>query len=209
MVGRGLLVLLALAYPVAIYAGLSVWNTRMVAGTLGVAVLTLGLIRLRRADSATRWAVLAPPAAIALLVVAALWSDDRRFILAMPVLVNIALLVAFATTLRGPVSMIQRYAMLVRPELTDAEIAHCRQATVAWCVFFVGNGAIAALLALWAPLSWWTLYTGAISYGLMGVLFAAELVVRRVRFGQYGPGPLDRLLCAVLPPPTSPDPHEP
>jgi len=37
-------------------------------------------------------------------------------------------------------------------------------------------------LNIWAPLSWWTLYTGLIAYGLMGLLFAGEWLVRqRVR----------------------------
>ncbi|RMU57582.1 hypothetical protein ALP29_200795 [Pseudomonas syringae pv. avii] len=34
------------------------------------------------------------------------------------------------------------------------------------------------MLTLWAPLSWWALYTGLISYGLMGLLFAAEWIAR-------------------------------
>ena len=41
---------------------------------------------------------------------------------------------------------------------------------------------VAAGLALWAPLAWWTLYNGLIAYLLMGLLFAAEWLVRqRVR----------------------------
>jgi len=34
-------------------------------------------------------------------------------------------------------------------------------------------------LTLWAPLAWWTLYTGLISYALMGLLFAAEWLIRQ------------------------------
>ena len=51
-----------------------------------------------------------------------------------------------------------------------------------WSVFFLCNGLLAAALTLWAPLSWWTLYNGLIAYGLMGLLFAVEWLVRqRVR----------------------------
>ncbi len=39
--------------------------------------------------------------------------------------------------------------------------------------------AVAAALALWAPLAWWTLYTGLIAYLLMGLLFAGEWLVRQ------------------------------
>ena len=44
------------------------------------------------------------------------------------------------------------------------------------------NGLLVVALNLWAPLSWWALYTGLISYLLMGLLFAGEWLVRqRVR----------------------------
>jgi uncharacterized membrane protein len=43
----------------------------------------------------------------------------------------------------------------------------------------MANGLMAAALTLWAPLTWWALYTGLISYGLMGLLFAGEWLVRR------------------------------
>jgi len=47
-----------------------------------------------------------------------------------------------------------------------------------WCGFFVLNGAIALGTALWASEAVWSLYTGVISYVLMGLLFAGEYLVR-------------------------------
>ena len=68
------------------------------------------------------------------------------------------------------------------PVLPDIAIDYTRQVTKVWCLFFLFNGVVAAGLTLWAPLSWWTLYTGVIAYCLMGVLFAGEWLVRqRVR----------------------------
>jgi uncharacterized membrane protein len=71
--------------------------------------------------------------------------------------------------------------------------------TVLWCAFFTLNGAATGLLAALAPRSWWALYTGAIAYVLMGALFAGEYLVRKARFGRFGPGLLDRLLARLLP----------
>ena len=45
------------------------------------------------------------------------------------------------------------------------------------------NGGLAAILAVAAPLEVWTAYTGLVAYGLMGVLFAVEWTLRRLRFG--------------------------
>jgi uncharacterized membrane protein len=54
--------------------------------------------------------------------------------------------------------------------------------TQAWCVFFIVNGGIAAALAAFAPLAWWAVFTGGLSYGLVGLMFAVEYAVRAVRF---------------------------
>jgi uncharacterized membrane protein len=52
--------------------------------------------------------------------------------------------------------------------------------TLAWCGFFLVNGTIAAWTALAAPLAWWTLYNGLLSYLLIAALFGAEWVARGV-----------------------------
>jgi hypothetical protein len=64
-----------------------------------------------------------------------------------------------------------------------------------WCTFFTFNGLVAAALALWATLYWWTLYNGLIAYILMGMLFAAEYIPRKLRFGKLGDHFLDRTLA--------------
>jgi uncharacterized membrane protein len=71
------------------------------------------------------------------------------------------------------------------PELTEAKRAHCRQVTIAWCVFFAFNGALAAVLAFAAPLSWWAAYSGGIAYVLMGMMFAGEYGLRKLRFQDH------------------------
>ena len=53
-----------------------------------------------------------------------------------------------------------------------------RNVTWAWCGFFILNGAIASWTALYASLATWTLYNGAISYGLIAVMFTGEWLVR-------------------------------
>ena len=72
-----------------------------------------------------------------------------------------------------------------------------------------GAGAVAMIYAffthtevvkkLWAPLEWWTVYNGLVAYVLMGLLFVAEYVPRKLRFGRWGDGPVDRLLLRLWP----------
>ena len=68
------------------------------------------------------------------------------------------------------------------PALPPFVVVYTRRVTQAWCLFFLCNGGIALATALWAPEAIWSLYTGIISYVLMGLLFAGEYLVRiRVR----------------------------
>jgi uncharacterized membrane protein len=107
---------------------------------------------------------------------------DGRFLLWVPVLISGLLLASFGASLRaGSIPWVERIARLQDPELPPAGIRHCRQVTLAWCMFFAANGAVAAGLAVWGPFAWWAAYTGGIAYGLMGLMFAGEFLIRRVR----------------------------
>ena len=94
-------------------------------------------------------------------------------------LVSTFMLCLFGLSLKFGPPMIERLARLREPVLPDIAIVYTRQVTKVWCLFFMLNGLIAAALTLWAPLSWWTLYNGLIAYGLMGLLFAIEWLIRQ------------------------------
>lgn len=175
---------LTLGYPVAIWLGLTHLGTRGV-GLLALALLVPMLaIRLRRADRATFWAIVRLPLIVLGMVTLGIVTNDPTFLLAMPVLISAALLVAFGGSLRrGAVPMIERFARVVEPQLSAGKVAHCRQFTWIWCGFFVLNGAVAGVLALSASHFVWAAYTGGVAYALMGVLFASEWFTRRLRFG--------------------------
>lgn len=99
-----------------------------------------------------------------------------------PVLISGFMLTLFGLSLMRGMPLIERLARLTEPDLPTVAVRYTRQVTRVWCLFFLFNGLVAAALTLWAPLSWWTLYTGLIAYGLMGLLFAGEWIVRqRVR----------------------------
>ena len=135
---------------------------------------------------------------VAAIVAVAALLDERQLFLLLPVLINLMLLGQFAASLRAEVSMIERFARLADPELPEGGVAYCRKVTVVWCGFFLVNGAIAGILALTAPIAWWALYTGAIAYGLIGLLFAGEFVVRRAIFRRFGDTLPDRVLAALI-----------
>jgi len=67
-------------------------------------------------------------------------------------------------------------------------VAYTRRVTQVWCGFFVLNGSVALVTALWASDATWALYNGLISYCLMGCLFAGEWLVRRKVKAGHGHG---------------------
>ncbi len=192
-------VVLAVVYPLAIWWSLTHLSPRVVGlVALAIVVPTLAL-RFRKAERANLVAVLRVPLVVLAVLLLGVITDDARFVLFMPVLINGALLLTFAASLRT-VPMIERFARMQDPSLTQDKQRHCRQVTQAWIVFFALNAATAAALALFAPLAWWAAYNGAIAYALMGTMFAGEYVLRKARFREYGRGPQDWLLSKLFPP---------
>ena len=159
-------------YPFAIWWGYGQVEPRFLAGLL----LLAGLTRLRamRASAAGRWWL----AGTLLLLLIAVWGNDFLPLKLYPVLVNAAMLSIFAYSLFVPPSIVERWARMREPDLPAQSIGYTRRVTQIWCIFFVVNGALALVTALWASAATWSLYNGVIAYLLMGLLFAGEYGIR-------------------------------
>ena len=121
-----------------------------------------------------RWSV----AGAIVLAAAAVWANMLLPLKLYPVLVSCVMLAVFAYSLRFPPTAIERLALLRQSNLHPLVVVYTRRVSQIWCVFFVMNGVIALVTALWASEAVWSLYTGIISYILMGVLFGGELLYR-------------------------------
>jgi len=165
-------VALTLLYPLAIWLGHGALEPRWLAGLLLLTVATR--LPALRIGNAARWTVAAALALVALAVAANAALPLKLY----PVLVNGALLAAFGASLVSGPSMVERLARLREPDLPPQAVGYTRRVTQAWCVFFVVNGAIALATALFAPEAVWSLYTGVVSYVLMGLMFGGEYLLR-------------------------------
>lgn len=193
-------VLVGISYPVLVYLALTSMEPRQ------VGLVVLGLLALRLAFAArmklasytrTFWLPVVVVAGVALAT--ARWNDPLGLLLA-PTLVNVGLLAVFGLSLWREPPMVERFARLQVDHLSPGEIAYCRTVTGVWCAFFLANGGIALLLALGGNLTLWTLYTGLVSYVLIGVLFALEITYRQWRFRRYEGGVTDPLFRRLFPP---------
>jgi uncharacterized membrane protein len=173
MVLNVLALMITLLYPLAIWLGHGQIEPRWLAGLLLLAVaLRLPALKLSRV---ARWSMVGA----LLLVLITLWSNMLLPLKLYPVLVNGALLAVFGYSLLVPPSFVERMARLREPDFPPAAVAYTRRVTQVWCGFFVLNGALALATAVWASEALWSLYTGVIAYGLMGLLFGGEWLVRR------------------------------
>lgn len=97
-----------------------------------------------------------------------------------PVAVSLLMLAVFGASLFAKQTLIERLARLQHPDLPPEGVRHTRRVTQVWCGFFVFNAAAAAVLAWRGQHDWWAVYTGLVSYGLMGLLFAGEWLYRKL-----------------------------
>ena len=162
-------------YPFAVYFGLPYLSPVLLVA-LAVGVGAFHLLR-RQGGVMPRWGFLLIPCALLALLAA----RPVLAVQAYPTLVSICLAATFGWSLVHPPTAIERIARLSTPDLSAEAIGYTRSVTQVWMIFFLANASIACACALWATMAIWTLWTGFVSYLLIGFLFAGEVVVRRWR----------------------------
>ena len=113
-----------------------------------------------------------------LLGLASLVSQSPSFVYFYPVIVNATLLSVFAVSLLSSQTIVEKIARIKDKNFSDKEIPYVRKVTLAWAIFFILNGTIALVTVFIPDKSYWSIYNGAISYALMGVMFLGELLIR-------------------------------
>jgi len=119
---------------------------------------------------------------VILVLAIGLWSGGKQVnvMYLPPVLINATLLMVFARTLLpGETPLVSRVASLWRGALDDAVARYTRRVTIAWVVFFAVMVAESIVLALFAPVYIWSLFTNFLNY--LSVLFFF-IVEYRLRF---------------------------
>jgi len=170
---KAVVVILSIAYPFIVYWGLQHYQAARLLPLLLILLALRWAVGGRTSERVVLAAIL-----LGVIVVAFAW-DDQLGLKFYPVMVNLGLLVLFAGSLWSPPSFVERLARMRHPDLPPAGVAYTSKVTWMWSIFFLLNGSIAAITALWASTAVWTLYNGFIAYLLIGILFGAEWIVRR------------------------------
>lgn len=124
--------------------------------------------------------------------------DNRVWLMVLPAATQASFGVAFLRSLTTT-PLIENFARMVKPELTEPELAHCRAWTRIWGIYLIAVAVFGLVLAACASLAVWTIYVGVLTYVLVGLLFAVEYVTRKYKFREYDRNPLDWLLSRLFP----------
>ena len=166
-------------WPLIIFAAVmaDVWRyvLPVLAGVMGLKLITT--LKARAAGPLVRVGLVLATLALGLCLLSLAFSAIG-FMFYYPVAVNLIMLAVFLSSLRGEQSIVERLARLQDPELSPRGVRYTRNVTTAWCVFFVLTGAIAAITALIGDLKLWTWWNGLLSYGVMGLMFGGEYLLR-------------------------------
>lgn len=133
------------------------------------------------------------------LLVGALVTGDRRWLLFVPAAIQVFLAASFAASLRD-VPVIERAARFLQPRAPDFIRPYCGKVTLLWAALFGVNALLMGALVFEGASDSWRAFTGWGAYALMGVVTAAEYFVRKTWFRYYGAHPIDRLWARLLPP---------
>lgn len=165
--------ILSIAYPFLIYWGLQHYPAGKL---LPLLFLLLGLRWVVGGQSFERAIVIA---IIGVLIVIVLVWGQQLGLKFYPVMVNLGFLGLFAGSLIYPPPIVERMARIREPDLSPRGVAYTYKVTWVWIIFFIVNGGIASLTAIWGSDEIWVLYNGFIAYLLIGILAGSEWLLRR------------------------------
>jgi uncharacterized membrane protein len=169
---KAALLLLALAYPFAVFFAL---GRGFSPKALSILLILAALLQFNAQKvKALRNAFVG----CAALLVAGLWYfGSEVFLQLYPVLVSLSVLAVFAFSIKCPPTVPEMFARLRHRDLPPQAVAYCRKVALLWCCFLAVNAAV-ALCTVFLSREAWTLYNGLISYLLMGLLMAGEYCYR-------------------------------
>ena len=143
---------------------------------LGLFLISIRLVITRRFLGHTN--LVRAFALMALLLIIITLLSDSLAVKAYPIIVSLIVACAFGFSLLYPPTIIESMARITHPHLSAHGVSYTRKVTIYWLVILLGNAVISAATAQWGTLAQWTLWNGLFSYLIMGILFAAEYVVR-------------------------------
>lgn len=187
--------LLIIAYPITVHVSI-LYDVPVVGALLFGTLLLFSLAQAleRRSRQGLIWVLSLLGISAALMV----WAGSHSAIFLAPVMINASLFLLFARSLGpGATPLITKFADAVRDEMPPNVLRYTRRVTQAWALFSLSLTLQSVLLAVYAPLEIWSLFTNFINYGLVGLFFVVEFGIRRWVLGDDEPKGFFRYLRSL------------
>lgn len=172
LVRAGFVLVLSL-YPLLVWFGIQ----RLPVSFFAIVLLALLLLRFGLVRPDERRFMLPLLTGLALFAAAAAVTGSQRLLLAYPVLVNLALCALFGLSLARGEPLLLRVARARGMETPPEALPYLRRLTAVWAVFFALNAAV-AFATIHLSIAVWAVYNGLVSYIIVGLLIAGEMVFR-------------------------------
>ena len=193
----------SLLYPFLIFFGLQIFSPRIISIFIAVIIL-IRLIFIK--DNNIKWKLIFPLLIIISIAIITLFVNKPKILLFIPLVINYGFFLTFISSIYSSPSMVEIFARMQLKtlkstnELSPAEIIYCKKVTWLWSIFFFFNGLIIIYISLFSTIKLWSLYTGLISYLIMGSIFAVEIPYRYWRFRRYDGFLVDFIFIKIFPP---------
>jgi uncharacterized membrane protein len=97
--------------------------------------------------------------------------------------INTVLFISFLWSLYHPPTVIEGFARMADPNLSDEGVVYCQNVTKVWLWFFFLDTLLVLYVSFVGSMFHWMIVTGVVNYTLVGALFGGEWLYRRWRFG--------------------------
>jgi len=189
-IGKVLLVLACIAYPLVLHAFIQKGETNNLLLLLLILPLLLvaGWIALRALGKA--WWPLVAAVFLALVYFVASGQHERIGLVAVNAVShaapNLFLLWFFGRTLlHGKEPLIAQISRRVNGELKPEMAVYTRRVTLAWSIYFGAQVTVSLLLYLFASLATWSLFINVLGLPLLALMFAGEYSWRIMRYPHH------------------------
>lgn len=170
----GLIAAVTLAYPFAVYYGLSNYGPSVFAVFLFLLLLLRVLVK-GSFHEPSQWLQLIVVGCYCGLVI---FANSEKLLLFYPVLMSLGFSALFAFSLTSKTSLIERFAKMSGQDYPQTALGYMRKLTIIWAVLLFCNALVSAYTACCVSLKYWTLYNGLLAYFLLGGLAVGELIFR-------------------------------
>lgn len=166
---------LVLAYPILSYFGIR----NLTAAQFAWAIMAAFIVRfaiIKEARQARQWPILVGVIIFCAFVIA---NNSEQLLRFYPVLMNTGFGLLFLNSLRGQQSLIEQFMRAGGKIPPTHALGYLRSLSAAWGILLLVNAFVSGYTACCSTPYVWALYNGALSYVVIAIFVAVELIYRQ------------------------------